>query len=144
MRRKFLRQNRDIARENSVKSLRIRSLENEVSRLLAENLGFREQIAQLENEMSASKNRRIIDHVNVTKAKLEKKMVEMAALISEIKHVPASRRRVSTEPRQATAVRSPSQKLQREIYTMNEAIALQEGRLPPILEAKQYPRRTLE
>lgn len=143
MRRKFLRQNRDIARDNSNKSLRIRSLENEVSRLLAENLGYREQVAHFENEIGASKNRRIIDHVNTTKSKLEVKLEEMMALVQDMKHVPATRRRVSTEPKRAEA-RSPGSKARRNMALMSEDLAEQEGRLAPILEHKLYPRRTFE
>lgn len=143
VRRKFLRQNRDIARDNSAKSLRIRNLENEVSRLLAENLRFREQIAHLENEVSVSKNRRIIDHINLTKSNLELKLVEMMTLVQEMKHVPATKRRSSFEPRKVET-RSPGSKAQRNMAIMSEALADQEGRLPPILENKHYPRKTLE
>ena len=43
MKRRFIRQNREIARVNSTQSLRIRNLEAEISRLLAENIALREQ-----------------------------------------------------------------------------------------------------
>ena len=51
VKRRFIRQNRELAKNNSSQSLRIRSLEVEVSKLLADNLDLREHILGLENEL---------------------------------------------------------------------------------------------
>ena len=51
VKRRFIRQNRELAKNNSSQSLRIRSLELEISKLLSDNLGLREQVLGLQNEL---------------------------------------------------------------------------------------------
>lgn len=51
VKRRFVRQNREIARVNSIQSLRIRTLESDVSNLLAENVSLREQVIMLSQEL---------------------------------------------------------------------------------------------
>lgn len=51
LKRRFVRQNREIARVNSIQSLRIRTLESDVSNLLAENVSLREQVIMLSQEL---------------------------------------------------------------------------------------------
>jgi hypothetical protein len=141
-----MRQNRDIARANSTQSLRIRSLENETSRLLAENLGLREQILRLQSELENGKAQRIADNARATKSQLEEKLLELGALINSLgdeqvrkENSPQIGKVARTSPD-----RSPNQRDWRNMCTLSEAVAAQEGRLPPILENKLYPRRTLE
>ncbi|KAE9375295.1 hypothetical protein N431DRAFT_369559 [Stipitochalara longipes BDJ] len=143
LKRKFMRQNRDIARANSTQSLRIRNLENETSRLLAENLGLREQILRLQTELENRKAKRIADHTGVIKSQLEAKLLEISALISGLGDESARKKK---SPRggkitRASPSTSPDQKNWKNMCTLNEAV---EGRLPPILENKLFPRRTLE
>ena len=76
VRRKLLRQNRELARVNSSQSLRIRHLENECARMLSENLELRGQILTLEKEVENSKAQRVADHALEIKAKLEAQLVE--------------------------------------------------------------------
>ncbi|TVY22303.1 Shugoshin [Lachnellula hyalina] len=146
LKRKFMRQNRDIARTNSTQSLRIRNLENEVSRLLAENLGLNEQIIRLANQLENGKAQRTVDHTEVVKSQLEAKLLEIGALITSLGDVPPRKKRISQGGRttQASPSTSPDQKRWKNICTLSEAVAGQEGRLPPILEDKAYPRQTLE
>ncbi|PVH80789.1 hypothetical protein DL98DRAFT_184489 [Cadophora sp. DSE1049] len=146
LKRKFMRQNRDIARANSTQSLRIRNLENETSRLLAENLGLRGQILQLQGELESRKSQRIAQHTGVVKSQLEAKLLEIGALLSRLGEVPSPQRksRQSGKVSRASPATSPDQKNWKNICSLSEAVAGQEGRLPPILENKSYPRRTLE
>ncbi|TVY17869.1 Shugoshin [Lachnellula arida] len=146
LKRKFMRQNRDIARTNSTQSLRIRNLENEVSRLLAENLGLNEQIIRLANQLENGKAQRTVDHTEVVKSQLEAKLLEIGALITSLGDVPPRKKRTSQGGRttQASPSTSPDQKKWKNMCTLSEAVASQEGRLPPILEDKAYPRQTLE
>ncbi|TVY35899.1 Shugoshin [Lachnellula occidentalis] len=146
LKRKFMRQNRDIARTNSTQSLRIRNLENEVSRLLAENLGLNEQIIRLANQLENGKAQRTVDQTEVVKSQLEAKLLEIGALISSLGDVPPRKKRTSHGGRttQASPSTSPDQKKWKNMCTLSEAVAGQEGRLPPILEDKAYPRQTLE
>ncbi|KAF4637635.1 hypothetical protein G7Y89_g467 [Cudoniella acicularis] len=145
LKRKFMRQNRDIARANSSQSLRIRNLENETSRLLAENLGLREQILRLQGELENGQAQRIAAHTGHVKSQLETKLLELGALINGLGQEPTKEK--SPKPGKITRAspsQSPDQKNWKSMCTLSEAVAGQEGRLPPILENKTYPRRTLE
>ena len=146
MKRKFMRQNRDIARANSTQSLRIRNLENETSRLLAENLGLREQILRLQTELENGRAQSISDNTGAIKSQLEAKLLEISALITGLGDAPVSKKRSPRDGKitRASPNTSPDQKNWRNGCTPNEAIGGQEGRLPPILENKLFPRRTLE
>lgn len=141
-----MRQNRDIARANSTQSLRIRNLENEISKLLADNLGLREHILHLQNELENGKAQRVADQAGAIKSQLEAKLLEIGALITGLgdettrkKSSPRAGRLMRASPK-----RSPDQKNWKNMCTLSEAVASQEGRLPPIPENKTYPRRTLE
>lgn len=145
VKRKFMRQNRDIARANSTQSLRIRNLENETSRLLAENLDLREQILKLQNELNDGRAQRVVDHTGEVKSRLETKLLEITALISSLgKPAPQKKSPQRGKITSASPGQSPDQKSWRNICALSESVSGQEGRLPPILENKSYPRKTLE
>ncbi|KAI9055620.1 hypothetical protein LZ554_000564 [Drepanopeziza brunnea f. sp. 'monogermtubi'] len=145
LKRKFMRQNRDIARANSTQSLRIRSLENEISRLLADNLGLRAEIIRLHGEIENGKAQLIMDHTGHVKSQLEAKILEIGALLSGLgEPSPKKQSRQSERPTRASPATSPGHENWKNICTPSEAVAGQEGRLPPILENKSFPRRTLE
>lgn len=146
MKRKFMRQNRDIARANSTQSLRIRNLENETSRLLAENLGLREQILRLQSELENGKAQRVADYTAVVKTQLEAKLLEISALITELgdESVPKKKSSHAGKITRASPNPSPDQKNWKSICALSEAVGGQDARLPPILENKLFPRRTLE
>ena len=145
VKRKFMRQNRDIARANSTQSLRIRNLENETSRLLAENLGLREQILRLQNELENGQSKRVADHTADVKSQLEAKLFELGALITGLGDDPKQKEAAKTgQLMRKSPSRSPVQKNWKNMCTLSEAVTGQEGRLSPILENKTYPRKTLE
>ncbi|KAG9234305.1 hypothetical protein BJ875DRAFT_17078 [Amylocarpus encephaloides] len=145
LKRKFLRQNRDITRTNTSQSLRIRSLENEVSELLTENLGLRKHIVHLECELGKEREGNSREHDSHIKAQLEAKLSEINALFSGFCQTPRSKRKDEkpSENKSTGPCKSPKQK-EKIRPSLEEAIANQEGRLPPIREDKQYPRKTLE
>ncbi|KAI1855297.1 hypothetical protein JX266_000162 [Neoarthrinium moseri] len=147
LRRRFLRQNRDIARTNSTQSLRIRSLENECARMLSENLELRGQILRLETELRESRAQRIADHALEIKEKMEAQLLEWGSMLASLGHEPIPKNR---SPRAAKKMRmSPgmglasSPRLRRRNTSELEAAALQEGRLAPLWENKSCPRETL-
>jgi hypothetical protein len=147
VRRKFLRQNRDIAKINSDQSQKIRRLENDCARLLSENLDLRGQILRLEKQIEDNNGRRIADHALEVKAKLEAQLSEFAALLGSLgEEAPAKRHsseeRILARSRRSMA-RSPPQRRRRNTMDL-EALAEQEGRLPPIFENKQYARATMK
>lgn len=148
VRRKLLRQNRDLARVNSTQSLKIRHLENECARMLSENLELRGQILQLEKEVENSKAQRIADHALEIKAKLEEQLVEWGSILAGLGLEPPAKRRDAvgrraTQPRTSLPKRSPRKSL-RDLAKEAEARAREEGRLTPIQEHRTYPRPTLE
>lgn len=148
VRRKFLRQNRDIARINSTQSLRIRSLENECSRLLSENLDLRGQIVRLEKELEDNSSQRIADHALDIKARMEAQLVEWGALLAGLGLEPPLKRRSPRGRRMANPRpdrnQSPAQRRTRDVTKDLVALALQDGRLPSISENKPYPRATMK
>ncbi|RYO79745.1 hypothetical protein DL766_006881 [Monosporascus sp. MC13-8B] len=146
LRRRFLRQNRDIARINSTQSLRIRSLENECARMLSENLELRGHILRLETELQDSRAQRIADHALEIKEKMEAQLVEWGAMLAGLGHEPVPRSRsprVAKKARTRSSLGRASCQWKRRDSIDLEALALQEGRLPPIWETKSYPRETL-
>ncbi|KAM7208666.1 hypothetical protein V8F20_001089 [Naviculisporaceae sp. PSN 640] len=147
LRRRFLRQNRDIAKINSNQSLKIRSLENECARLLSENLDLRGQIIRLEQEVERNSAQRIADHALEIKAKMEAQLQEWGAMLAGLGVEPPTKRR-SLEKRRSpktrlSGSRSPPQRRRRNTGVDLDALAAQEGRLPPIYEQKSYPRATM-
>lgn len=152
MRRKFLRQNRDIARVNSNQSLRIRTLESECGRLLSENLTLNGRILELEKELDESKSAtRIADHALEIKAKMEAQLMEWGAMLQGLGVEPATKRQATTSPGGRTIARprksggrSPTARQRpRDSRSAEELAAIHRNQLPPIHENKTHPRRTM-
>ena len=142
-----MRQNREIARVNSIQSLRIRSLESEVSHLLAENVSLREQVIALGNELERFEAAKLLsDGVYDIKAKLDTKLAELNNIVSNLGALPRNfnksisqndgdaAQNVSTQHSPALKPQGPAS---------NQDID-EDGRLPVILEDKYYPWKTLE
>ncbi|OTA96745.1 hypothetical protein M434DRAFT_27617 [Hypoxylon sp. CO27-5] len=151
LRRKFLRQNRDIARVNSTQSLKIRSLENECVRLLSENLDLRGQVLRLQTELEDSKAQKIADHALEIKEKMEAQLAEWGNMLASLGHEPMPKSRSPREPKRAKhrssigRISMSEWKRRDTVSSMKdlEAAAAQEGRLAPIWENKTCPRETL-
>src|SRR2546421_7443136 len=89
VKRRFIRQNREIARVNSTQSLRIRNLEAEISRLLAENISLREQAINGAQEAERWRSsHKLITEVGQLKDKLESRLSEVSALVTELGSLP--------------------------------------------------------
>ncbi|KAK7980133.1 hypothetical protein PG989_012590 [Apiospora arundinis] len=147
LRRKFLRQNRDIARINSTQSLRIRGLENECARMLSENLDLRGQILRLETELSESRAQRIADHAMEIKEKMEAQLLEWGSMLASLGHEPMPKHhspRLSKKAKTRSSINiNSSPRWRRRNTEEMEWAAQQEGRLPPLWENKSCPRETL-
>ncbi|KAL2434816.1 Shugoshin [Exophiala dermatitidis] len=149
LKRRFIRQNREIARVNSTQSQRIRNLETEISRLVAENISLREQAiaarAEAERWRGANNvNREILE----MKERMESKVNELSLLIVEMSQLPE---RAADKARRRSGIAKSGNSTDQDWQnrqSMREAIAtdreLYDGRLPVIQEDKLYPRRTLE
>ncbi|KAK4667321.1 hypothetical protein QC763_308200 [Podospora pseudopauciseta] len=149
LRRKFLRQNRDIARINSDQSQKIRRLENDCACLLSENLELRGQILRLEKQLEDNSARRIADHALEIKAKLEAQLAEFGALLGNLGVEPPAKRhsgadrRFSKSSRPSISRTPPAIRRRRDTNVDAETLAAQEGRMPPIYENKSYQRATM-
>jgi hypothetical protein len=153
VRRKFLRQNRDIARHNSTQSLKIRALENECARLLSENLKLQSDVLRLKSELEGSHVHRVADHALQIKEKMEAQLIEWGTMLASLGHEPMPKNRsprALKRPRiQRSSIGRSGMSDWRRRETMSsmqdlEAAALQEGRLPPLWENKTFPRETLK
>ncbi|KAL1797458.1 hypothetical protein ACET3X_004064 [Alternaria dauci] len=139
LKRRFLRQNRELAKTNSIQSIRIRSLETDCSRLLAENLSLREQVLNLHNTIES---RPALAQIDVVKTQLEAKLSELSSLVAGLSQ---SRDGLAKDggrrKSQMTAKRKSGEERQ-----WRSGLGLQEvenGMLPTITEDKCYPRRTI-
>ncbi|GKZ37590.1 hypothetical protein AbraIFM66950_009207 [Aspergillus brasiliensis] len=144
LKRRFVRQNREIARVNSIQSLRIRSLESEVSHLLSENVSLREQVISLSQEVERYEAARLLQHgVYDIKTRLDNKLAELNNLVADLGALPRTFYSKYAENHQkAPQLREiPDWKPK---TTGDDLGKDEEGRLPVILEDKYYPRKSLE
>lgn len=139
-----MRQNREIARVNSIQSIRIRGLESEVSRLLTENVTLREQVISLsQGSHRFEAGSFLIEGVNDIKTKLDDKLAEMNNLLVDLGNLP---REFDATNRQhagqvsGPSITGPNHRIRPSEY--NDIIA--DGRLPVIHEDKVYSGNTLE
>ncbi|KAL4785066.1 hypothetical protein BJX76DRAFT_347260 [Aspergillus varians] len=148
LKRRFVRQNREIARVNSIQSLRIRSLESEVSHLLSENVSLREQIITLTQDLERFEAAKTLhDGVYDVKTRLDNKLVELSSLITELGSLPRRCSKTTCEKSEPTADRRPRESgFARQVNDPHSESSFgveTDGKLPVILEDKYYPRRTL-
>lgn len=140
----MLRQNRELAKNNNIRALRVRELESELSRALTENLELRGRILELENKAQNNDARRIADHAMAVKEKLESQLAGFGSLVAGLGLEPPMRRQSPRSSRapvarmSITAARpSPSQRRLREIASDIE-------QLGHISEHRSYQRRSMK
>jgi hypothetical protein len=154
VKRRFSRQNRELAkyaymgqgygqnlmhrRINSNQSIRIRSLENDCSRLLAENLSLREQVLQLQNTLESHSSRPSFENIDAVKSQLEAKMLELGGLVAELGQLKKEDARPRCKSQLEATRRTPDEREWRiELQKVADAM------LPTVAEGKYYPRRTM-
>jgi hypothetical protein len=127
-------------RTNSQQSIRIRNLETEGSRLLAENLSLREQVLQLQNVIEARSNGPSFADIEAVKSRLEVRLAEFGSLVAELGQI----QKVDSGPRcksqTAATRRSPDERQWRSGLCLQE---VENAMLPTIAEDKYFPRRTM-
>lgn len=155
-----MRQNRDLARSNSVQAIKIRQLELEICRLRSENVSLSERAINLETELQDIKDHRPRHgrggpDVENFKRTMECKLGELMSMLSELSRDPATEdgtsryRRRSQIPPGSVERLSPNSRRQRRL-SQKRVAALEapneedESRLPDISEDKAYQRQTLE
>ncbi|KAF2491007.1 hypothetical protein BU16DRAFT_574948 [Lophium mytilinum] len=142
LKRRFLRQNRELAKTNSTQSVRIRNLENEGSRLLAENLSLREQVINLQTALDNQSIGPSAENIHVVRDKLEAKIHELGTLVAELGQLQNPERQRQCKSQTAATRRSPDERNWRggAGYGQFEG---DDGKLPTITEDKYYPRKTM-
>lgn len=125
-----------------MQSLRIRSLESEVSHLLGENVSLREQVINLTSEIERLEAAKLLhDGVYEIKARLDTKLAELNSLASDLGMLPRRVGKINSKPEGNTE--RPKTALEpRRAADFNPA--MDGGKLPSIVEDKYFPRRTLE
>ncbi|GAQ11032.1 shugoshin [Aspergillus lentulus] len=149
LKRRFVRQNREIARVNSIQSLRIRTLESDVSNLLAENVSLREQVIMLSQELERFESvKSLHDGVYDIKTRLDDKLAELGNIVNELGTLPRRLGKSCDERLGAGGLGqlklSSSESTYRKPDPESNLICKEQGGLPVILEDKCYPRETLE
>lgn len=141
----MLRQNRELAKCNNVRALRIRELESELACAISENLTLRGRILELEGQAEDNQARRVADHALSIKERLESQLAEWSTIVAELGVQPPKKRR-SPEPRRPQSQRtsaslvsrtSPSQRRLRDI-------AREVEELGHISEHKAFSRQSLK
>ena len=113
--------------------------------MLSENITLREENIQLKQELDDGRSKRALDNVYNLKEQLEVKIKELNDVVGALGKVPKLTLRTTPKRRKEdrrSAERSPGQRNWKTSASLAELAG--DGRLPPILEDKRYPRRTLE
>ena len=147
MKRRFVRQNREIARANSVQSVRVKDLEAEVARLLAENVSLREEVIALKQELEKYQGSERVDAgVSCIKEKLEAKLAEISSIVTDLGTLPQRRPLAGASRTLSDSTAHPVSPT--DLHAMPPARSTRnpplESDLPAIQEDKLYPRLSLE
>jgi hypothetical protein len=141
VKRRFIRQNRELAKNNSSQSLRIRSLEIEVSRLLQTNLELREELLRARNAEHDARRQSNKDGVRSFKEEMMAKLRELNNIVEGIEETKEEKADDALE-RQERRMSVLSQMEFRERQSLAEL--MRDCQMPTIDENKIQPRRTLE
>ncbi|KAJ4357898.1 uncharacterized protein N0V89_002475 [Didymosphaeria variabile] len=139
IKRKFLRTNRELAKINSQQQVHIRQLENDRSRLVAENCSLAQQVLHLQNTLEARPRSPSFSTIDALKNQLETKIQELGGLVAGLGQL---KQRGSSAPcnvKTATK-KNPEERQWRSALGLQE---VENAMLPTITEYKAYPRVTM-
>ncbi|KAK5053041.1 hypothetical protein LTR84_002015 [Exophiala bonariae] len=150
LKRRFIRQNREIARANANQSQRIRNLEIEISRIAADNLTLRCEVIAAQAEAERWRQANIVNRDLLEwKGRMEQALKETFSLVSEVPQILEKAATSRSRKSGVEKLKTTSEAEWKTRSAMREALAKEkndglDGRLPGIVEGKLYPRRTLE
>ncbi|KAL1612473.1 hypothetical protein SLS60_000700 [Paraconiothyrium brasiliense] len=139
IKRKFLRTNRELAKINSQQQVHIRQLENDRSRLVAENCSLAQQVLHLQNTIETQPHAPSFSTIDILKNQLEIKIQELGGLVAGLGQL---KQRGSSAPcnvKTATK-KTPDERQWRSALGLQE---VENAMLPTITEHKAYPRMTM-
>ena len=103
---------------------------------------------KLHYEGEKAAGRGLLDGVHMVKSKLEAKLAELGGLVQDLGNVQNNIDNQRTQRRRSmnrsSPKISPDQRNWKNALTLSEVTGGADGRLPPILEDKYFPRRTME
>src|ERR1700712_3967686 len=141
VKRRFIRQNRELAKNNSSQSLRIRSLEIEVSRLLQTNLELREELLRARNAEHDARRQSNKEGVRGFKEEMMAKLRELSGIVEGIEEAKEDKANdVLEQNDRRMSVLSQMEFRERQSL----ADLMRDCQMPTIDENKMHPRRTLE
>lgn len=115
---------------------------------MSENLSLRERVVRLQHEVDKAVDHSVLDDMGAIKSKIETKLAELGGFVEELskmqknaenRRIPKRRSSVKKSP-----TKSPDQKNWKNVLTLSEVTCGGDHRLPPIVEGKCFPRKTLE
>lgn len=117
--------------------MRIRTLESDCSRLLAENLALRERAMHLQHTVDKQSNSLSFENIDFVRSQLEAKMQELGSLVASLGQPQQTERRRKS---QQLARHRPQERNFRSGLCIQE---VEDRMMPTIDEGKDYPRRTM-
>lgn len=117
--------------------MRIRVLESDCSRLLAENLALRERAMHLQHTVDKQSGSLSFESIDAVKSQLEAKMRELGSLVASLGQPNQSEKRRKS---QQLARHRPQERTFRSGLCIQE---VEDRMMPTIDEGKDYPRRTM-
>lgn len=123
-------------RTNSQQSMRIRVLESDCSRLLAENLALRERAMHLQHTVDKQSNSLSFENIDAVRSQLEAKMQELGSLVASLGQPKQPERRRKSQ----LARHRPQERNFRSGLCIQE---VEDRMMPTIEEGRDYPRRTM-
>lgn len=141
VKRRFVRQNRELAKNNSSQALRIRSLEIDISRLLQTNLELREELLRARSAEQDARRQSTKDGVQGFKEEMMAKLKELSGIVEGIEEKKEDKADEMLE-REERRMSVLSQMEFRERQPL--ADLMRDCQMPTIDEDKSHPRRTLE
>nr|OQO31896.1 hypothetical protein B0A51_01091 [Rachicladosporium sp. CCFEE 5018] len=141
VKRRFIRQNRDLAKNNSEQNLRIRSLQLDLDRLLQTNLDLREEIIGLRKEVQDARKQSSRDGLRRFKDEMAAKMRQLSEMVEAMDDLPED----DTEVREEEQRQRRQSALQRMEFRERQPLAqvMREHQMPTISEHDRKSRRSL-
>lgn len=141
VKRRFIRQNRELAKANSSQSLRIRSLEIELSRLLHTNLELKEELLRSRNAENDARKQSSTEGVRGFKEEMMAKLKELSGIVEGIEEAKEddSAMILEKEERRMSALSHIEFRERQPLADL-----MRDCQMPTIDETKSHPRRTLE
>ena len=137
----YISESRDLTlnRVNSTQSVRIRNLEGEVSRLLAENLELKEEIIRIHEETATELGTKALKQVETLKERLEEKLKDLGGVLQEFGEISVRPGRHGRALQQLSRPRDLGALARQRPLRLRVAVddPVAEGRLPVIDEERR-------